>query len=441
MKTSAKDVATILLAVVCANIPLSVLAADAPPARMETPQAPEPSSAPGASVDELLAIARAMNPGLAAAALEAQAAQARVGTTGRYPDPVFKSTLWDVRAARNGLPERVDQVWYTVEQTVPLWGKLDLQRKVAIAEARAASEQRGSVEVELAARIKTVFAGHYGTNESIRINRELLDTVSAIALVAESRYGQGQGSQADAVTAEVERGRLQAELARLDGERRTWIAQTNALLNRPLGAPLAPPEALRPLPDPEMMRPEQLLERSRQANPQLASEQAVITAAERSAELVRRNWYPDPTFSLTLQDQNGSNGNRQFFGYMAEISITIPLQWGLRRAQEGEALARAAASRTRREATAADLQGQLEGAVAAFEAARKSEKILTDINIPQSKVVLRSALAGYQLGRADLPSVLLAEQAVLRVTLDRVALLVEEQLRLAEIERIVGGEL
>src|SRR5574338_471892 len=206
MKTSAKDVATILLAVVCANIPLSVLAADAPPARMETPQAPEPSSAPGASVDELLAIARAMNPSVAAAALEAQAAQARIGTTGRYPDPVFKSTLWDIRAARNALPERVDQVWYTVEQTVPLWGKLGLERKVAIAEARAASERRRTAEVELAARIKTVFAGHYGTNESIRINRELLETVSAIALVAESRYGQGQGSQADAVTAEVERG-------------------------------------------------------------------------------------------------------------------------------------------------------------------------------------------------------------------------------------------
>ncbi len=419
----------------------SALVADILSPRVEVSQTPDSPSIPGATVEELLEMGRRLNPSVAAAALEAQAAQARIGTTGRYPDPVFKSTLWDVRAARNALPERVDQVWYTVEQTVPLWGKLGLERKVAIAEAGAASEQRRTVEVKLAARIKTVFAGHYGTNESIRINRELLETVAAIALVAQSRYTQGQGSQADAVSAEVERGRLQAELARLDGERRAWIAQTNALLNRPLGAPLAPPQALRPLPAPDVMQSEPMLERARQANPQLASEEAMITAAERGAELVRRNWYPDPTFSLTLQDQNGSNGNRQFFGYMAEISIAIPLQWGLRRAQEGEALARAAAARTRREATAAELQGQLEEAVAAFEAARKSEKILTDINIPQSKVVLRSALAAYQLGRADLPSVLLAEQAVLRVTLDRIALLVEEQTSLAEIERIIGGEL
>jgi hypothetical protein len=37
--------------------------------------------------------------------------------------------------------------------------------------------------------------------------------------------------------------------------------------------------------------------------------------------------------------------------------------------------------------------------------------------------------------------VLLAEQAVLRVTLDRINLLVEQQLRLAQIERVVGGDL
>ena len=55
--------------------------------------------------------------------------------------------------------------------------------------------------------------------------------------------------------------------------------------------------------------------------------------------------------------------------------------------------------------------------------------------------MLQSALAGYQFGRADLPSVLLAEQAVLRVTLERIALLLEQQLRLAELERVIGGDL
>ena len=55
--------------------------------------------------------------------------------------------------------------------------------------------------------------------------------------------------------------------------------------------------------------------------------------------------------------------------------------------------------------------------------------------------MLQSALAGYQLGRVDLPTVLLADQAVLRVALDRIDLLILQQVQLAEIERAIGEEL
>jgi outer membrane protein, heavy metal efflux system len=417
----------------------SAVAEEAAPGLVVSPDTG--SAVPGANVEELLELGRRLNPGLAASALEAQAAQVRIGTTGRFPDPMFRTEFWDMRAAREtALPDVLGQVKYTVEQTVPLWGKLGLQRKVATAEAGAVSEQQHVVETELAMRIKTVFAGSYGTQETIRVTQHLLDTVAAIARLAESRYGQGRGNQRDVVTAEVERGRLQADLARLDGQRRTWMAQMNALLNRPAGAPLAPPQELRPVPDTDALPLAELLERAHRDNPQLASEQATISAAERNAELVRRNWYPDPTFGFTVFDEDGSKG-RQFGGYEAMISFAIPLQWGLRRAQEQEALARAAASRTRREATSADLRGQLEQSYWALDAARKGEKILRDINIPQSSVALQSALASYQLGRTDLPSVLLAEQAVLRVTLERIALLLEQQLRLAELEKVIGGDL
>jgi outer membrane protein TolC len=416
-------------------------AGDLPATGQVVPGSSAEREAPGARVDELLDMARIMSPEIAASALDAEAALARVGSAGRFPDPTFRAELWDVRAARNtALPQSPGQVKYTVEQTVPLWGKLDLQWKIARAEAGSAEQQRRVVETELAMRIKTVFAGSYGTRETIEITQHLLDTVAAIARLAESRYGQGRGTQQDAVSAEIEQGRLQADLARLDGQRRGWMAQMNALLNRPAGAPLAPPQALRPVPDTETMPLAELVERLRRENPQLASDESLITAAERNAELARRNWYPDPTLGLTIFDEDGSNG-RQFGGYEAMVSFAIPLQWGLRLAQEQQALARAAASRTRREATAANLRGQLEEAYWALDAARRGEQILRDINIPQSKVVLQSALASYQLGRTDLPSVLLAEHAVLRVMLDRINLLVEQQLRLAQIERAVGSDL
>jgi outer membrane protein TolC len=430
-----------VIAALCAGAAATALASDitAPPA--VTPDPAASPSIPGSTVDELLAMARAMNPGLAAAALEAQAAQVRTGAAGRYPDPMFRTEFEDITG--NGtryVPDTLGRVKYTVEQTIPLWGKLDLQRKVAVAEAGAASEQRRAVETELVARIKIVFANAYATREAIRINEELLGSVAAIARAAQSRYAQGQGSQQDAVTAEIERGRLQADLARLDGERRNWAAQMNTLINRPAAAPLAAPQALRPVPPPESMAPEALVARAQTANPQLGMDSAQITADERSAELVRRNWYPDLTLGVSVFDADGNDG-REFGGYEAMVSLAIPLQWGLRRAQEGEAMARLAASRARREATTLDVQGQIEAAYWALVAAQRGEQILRDVNIPQTRIVLQSALAGYQFGRIDLPTVLLAEQAVLRVSLDRINLLIEQQVRLAEIERMIGDEL
>lgn len=442
MKPCSRHLAIALAFVaVCCSVSLSAPAASELPLQPQSPQPPEWPSVPGSSVDQLLAMARAMNPALAAAALDAQAAQVRIGTTGRYPDPMFRTEFEDITG--NGTryaPDTVGRVKYTLEQTIPLWGKLELQRKVAIAEAGAASEQRRAIENELAARIKIAFANAYATREAIRINEELLGSVAAIALVAQSRYAQGQGGQQDAVTAEVERGRLQADLARLDGERRNWNAQMNALLSRPVGAPLAPPQALRPVPAPDSLELERLVERAQAANPQLAGDKARVAADERSAELVRRNWYPDVTLGVSVFDGDADDG-REFGGYEAMVSLAIPLQWGLRRAQEGEALAKLAASRARRQSTGLDVQSEIEKAYWALVSAQRGEQILRDINVPQTRVVLQSALAGYQLGRVDLPTVLLAEQAVLRVALDRINLQIEQQVRLAEIERSIGEDL
>ncbi len=419
-------------------------AADGPLAAADGPQAVPARAAwatPGRSVDEMLAIARTMNPGLAAAALDAHAAQLRVGTTGRYPDPMLRTEFEDITGDGNRYaPDTLGRIKYTVEQTIPLWGKLGLERKMASAEADAAAEQRRVVETELAARIKVVFANAYATEEAIRVNEELLDTVQAIARVAQSRYGQGAGGQQDAVMAEVERGRLQADLARLEGDRRTWAAQLNALLNRPITAPLAPAAELRRVPPPEALALDALVERARRASPALAVDAARINADRRAAELVRRNWYPDVTLGLSVFDRDEGR-DRDFGGYEAMVSFDVPLQWGLRRAREGEAQAKLAASQARREATSLELQSQLGAARASLVSARHGERILSEVNIPQTEVVLQSALAGYQLGRVDLPTVLLAEQAMLRVALDRIDLLTLQQVRLAEIERAIGEEL
>src|SRR5688572_19228246 len=52
--------------------------------------------APGAAVEELLAIARERTPELAVMRLEAEAVAERAGPAGAFPDPMFRVELQDI---------------------------------------------------------------------------------------------------------------------------------------------------------------------------------------------------------------------------------------------------------------------------------------------------------------------------------------------------------
>ena len=409
------------------------------PAPAESADASEQAGAPGATVDALLAIARQMNPEVAATALETQAALARVDAAGRLPDPSFQTEFKDIdRERQNALPEQLGRVEYRIQQEFPLWGKLGLQEGVARARAGAAREDQRATELEIAARIKTVFAAYYAAFENWQLTRDLFGTVATLADVTQSRYAQGLGEQEDAVRAEVEKTRLRTELVRFEADQRQTAAQLNALVDRREDAPLATPEALRPMPD-ESLGIADLLERARIANPTVGAAQSQIAAAEGDQALVRKSWYPDVTLGVTFQqfvDQD-----RRSPGYEAMIGTTIPLQWGLREAWEREAAANLAAARRRRDAAAARVRGDLADAFYALGGLRRVGALLKDVQLPESRLAFQTALRGYEQGRSDLNTVLDTEQRVFETMLRLLAVQVEQQARLAEIERLVGSDL
>jgi outer membrane protein, heavy metal efflux system len=87
--------------------------------------APVSLAAPGATLEEVLAIARRLSPELAARALDTEAAQARVEIAGSLADPTLRITSDEID--RTSGP-RQNKMFFTVEQEFPLWGKRDLKR-------------------------------------------------------------------------------------------------------------------------------------------------------------------------------------------------------------------------------------------------------------------------------------------------------------------------
>lgn len=395
----------------------------------------------GADLQGLLAYARTRSLELGSMRAEADAAAQRVQPAGALPDPVLRTELMNINnygsdASWNVLPSRVGETRYTLMQPLPWAGKRDLRRDVAAADAKQAGARVDATWAELAARIKTSFAEYYRLAGDERIAREILELLVRLEQVAQARYAGGLVAQQDAIRAQLEQTAVRSELIALDSEKRQLRAKLNGLLARDSAAALTDPQAPRTLPSLSTADATSLAERARGTNPQLQAELARLAGAQKSRELTYRNRYPDfqVGFGPTQVRSRTTSWNLMF-------ELNIPLQQESRRSQEREAEAMVAAAQSRSEALARTLLAELAGNLAAFDAARRTETLVRTQLLPQSELTLRSALAAYETGKVDFATLLEAQRQIRKARQDLLKSEAEAQMRLAEVERILGEDL
>jgi outer membrane protein TolC len=397
-------------------------------------------TAVGATVDDLVAIAKANSPDLQISALEADAAAARIEGAGSLADPKLQVTVEDWARNYPGYwpsnPAASTTKKVRVFQELPFWGKRDLKREIAEANARKAAVLKRMVENELVAKVEAAYAEYHSAHLVIDLARDLKERLDTLAKLARARYAQGLGKQQDVTRAEVEKSMLETEIARMGAERTRARAKINRLLARPLDAPLVEAPAPRPIPALETLDLAELTERAKTAHPEILAQQAVIDGASKSVELAEKGWYPD--FELGL---GAVRREDDFRGYEAMLTMNVPLQWGLRQSEIGESKAMAAAARTRREARALELANDVTDAWIGLKSDREVEKLLRENTLPQAEIGFQAAAKGYELGRAEFLDVLMTEQQLWKSNIDLVKVQFDQQMRLAELEKLVGGSL
>jgi outer membrane protein TolC len=381
---------------------------------------------PGATVNELLARVRNLNPELAAAALEREAAVAKIYPAGALDDPM-------VNLSRD---QGFRQTLFSVSQDFPLWGKRDLRRAVAEANAEVAAGRRNSLGLELEEQTKVTFAQYYQANQAIRITREIHALLHTVSESVRSRYAQGVGTQSDAIRADLEQTRLGPELSALERDEEMAKAKINALIGRSANAPLAAPQVLRRVPSAASLKLDALVVRSRDGNPMVATALAEIAAAEGERTLVDKSWYPDVTLTLGGNDLAGI-GTRVTGG----VGIKIPLQWGVREAEARAATAKKGAAQLRLDAELLKIESELQSALASLIRAQATEDLLRHGLSQQSEAAYQSALASYQQGRGDLTPVLDTARSRLQICIETLRVETEAQTALAAIERQIGSEI
>jgi cobalt-zinc-cadmium efflux system outer membrane protein len=401
--------------------------------------ADEPSL--GSNLAGLLDYAREHNPEFAASRYEADAAQQRVQSSSALPDPVLRTELMDItnQGTNKGaslLPSQVGGTRYTLMQSLPWYGKRDLQRGVAEAKFAQTDGQVAATWAELASKIKSSYAMYYYVSGSERLTRETLELMNSLEQVARTRYANGLGTQQEVIRAQVEQTGLRSELLDLENELHHARGRLNALLSRPAMAALAQPASLRHMPAPAQFDYMSLEQKLRARNPQLLIADARSIEAEKSRDLAYANRYPGFTLGVA-PTQSGS----AIKTWDLMVELNIPWQQGSRRAQEHEADSMLAASIARKQALLNQMLADLSESVSGLETAQHTESLTATQLLPQAELTYQSALAGYETGKVDFATLLDAQRQILKARQQQLKAQLEAQLRLAEIERLLGEEL
>jgi len=385
----------------------------------------------GATVDGLIAAGRQLSPTLRAASLETAEAAAKAEGAGALDDPTVSDSYQYYKD-----PGVFSAHTVTITQSFPLWGKRDLRREAALADVDAARGQERAAQDALDEKIKIAFAQYYLTGREIAVNREVGDLGRRMREAASARYGQGGGDQTSIIRGQGEETAAKTEAARLEGERDAARARLNALVGRRGDATLAEPQRLRPMPAGEPVLAV-LVDRATASNPTLSMNNAAITAARSRSSLADKAWYPD----LTIGGGPLIQTNDRPVGFAATIGFNIPIPWGREASGQHAAAAQLGASQMRYEAAMQEVEGALGEAVARLHASRATEALLQREAMPQARATFQTVLANYSQGKGDLTAAIAAEHQMHEVDLRQLQAQLDEQMALAAIERLIGGDL
>ena len=383
-----------------------------------------------ALVDEV----KERNPEILASRQRVKEKELRAKAEGFLDDPQFQIMIEDIPTERpfnlgNSMLTR-----YTISQMFPFPGKLSLKQRMAIKEALMTEAQAIQKELEIVAMLKEIYYEYALITESIKVTREIKDTLSEMARIAEARYSLGQASQQDVIKAQVELTMLINEILILEAEKDVAAARLKAILNRDSSSPIGEPEGIPK--ETKEIRLDELINRALDKNPGLKAISFEIEAQDAAIGLAEKNYYPDFMIGVAPIQREG-----RFDTWDAMLTLNIPLWRGRYDSQLGEA-------RTGREALAFMLNSEkniktleVKEAAVKVDAAERIRRLYETGLIPQVELSFGFALTSYQTGKIEFMALLDTERVLKRTRIEYLRALIDYNKGIASLEKVVGAEI
>ncbi len=386
------------------------------------------------ALHDLLKEAAENNPAIRAAAFGYQAARNIPQSAGALPDTHVEIQNFSVGSPKPFAGYTNSNFAYIgigASQEIPYPGKRRLRSEAAQEEAEAQGADVESTRRAVFEQIKTAYYQLGYLQQADAVLRRDGDVLNVVEKVAEAHYRTGQGNEQDVLKAQLQKTKLLQGTARNHQEEGRLQAQIKQWLNRQQISPdiVAEPLSRRTLP----WSADQLQALVRNQNPQVRSQQEMLTSAGSQVRLARKEFRPD--FNIQYMYQNNDRQYRDY--YMLTFGINLPNR-GRRRAE----LAEAEAKEQQAKQTVQDkLQQQLAQLQEDYVVAQTSGEqidIYKQGLLPQAQATFQAALAGYQTSRQDFQTILGSFLDVLNLQIDYQQQLADHESALARIEAVTG---
>ncbi|RII30174.1 MAG: TolC family protein [Geobacter sp.] len=326
-----------------------------------------------------------------------------------------------------------------LSQQLPFWGKRGLKGEIAEKEAQSYRWQVEERKLELARMVKETYYQIYYTDKSLEIVAKNIKILDDFITIAETKYSVGQGTQQDVFKSQVERSKLLDAKINLEQQRKSLEAALNALLYRPADTPVGTISDfdIQPL----KLSAKELQDKAYEHRPLIKSLEAQVGKEEAGRKLAQKEFYPDFNVSLEYMQREPTMGNDGADMYSLGVTFNLPLQRERRHAMVAEANSAGGMATEEINSLKNSIDSGIADLLARMEKRQKLVQLYRSGIIPQAEQSLESSIIGYRVNKVDFLTLLDSRVTLFNFERDYYESLAEYQMRLAQLEALVGTDL
>jgi len=383
--------------------------------------------------DAVVALAVARSPALALVAHRARALVHAGRAEGSLPPAELGFEAWNLPLTRPYAAGEADMYMVELRQRFPAAGSLDARARAMAEEAQAMLAELSAEERLVAQRAADAFAEYVQAFTERGIQQQQLALLERMGQATRARYTTGGSGLADAARIDIEIAKAQRSLARIEGDSARARAALNAVLRRPVGAPLGEPRKLAP--ETVRLPLDELLARAESnRGPTLAADARLRAAGARREAVEAEARIPEFMVGLGYwQDP------RMRPGVGVTASMSLPWLWGPGRHRMAQAQEEEAAERAARDGAGLEAQAEVSEAYARLAAFEQQLLVVRRQALPAARRSIDALTAAFSTGNASLLEWVDAARSVLDLEMEAADLHGQLSHGIAALERAVGA--